>query len=75
MTPRQAKSLSTCVAEFLRTETSEWETGIAILASPGMTDVTVIIDLDGKPVKNVWNYSLRTWNGCFTASDVKEFSE
>lgn len=91
-TPREAKSLASCVCRFQRCipvpttgegptyedgrweyKAGGWETGIAILPWPHTSNVTLIVDLDGKPVDRVWNYNLCHYQGCFTASDVDEF--
>lgn len=78
-TPREAKSLSATVVTFCRSDGVDkiggWETGIAILPYAGTSNVSVIIDLDGKPVEHIWDYRLAQSQGCFTASDVDEFQE
>jgi hypothetical protein len=72
-TPREAKSLSATVARFCRVKDGEWESGIAVLPYSSLHDVSVIVDLDGKPVTEVWDYHLLQWQGCFTATDIDEF--
>lgn len=74
-TPREARSLSACAARFQRSKNSSWETGIAVLPWVSTSDVSLIVDLDGKPVEDVWHYHLAPSQGCFTAADVQEFAE
>lgn len=82
-TPREAKSLAVTVCRFQRWDPlvdrkGPWETGIAVLpwagTRAGTSDVSTIVDLDGKPVRHIYNYQLCHSQGCFTASDIDEFS-
>jgi hypothetical protein len=51
-----------------RPEQGDWEVGIAISNDPGSYNVECILDVEGKPVGNVWNYELLPYQGHFNIS-------
>lgn len=60
---------SACVTDFRRTEKARTERGIALLETPGGSDVLAIIDYRGEVIPNkmgkLWNYNLVPTEGCF----------
>jgi hypothetical protein len=73
-TPREAGTIGACYVEFTRVKEegegrviSKPEYGIAVMPDPGTSDVSIIIDFDGKPVpqSEMWNYYRMPWMGAF----------
>ena len=65
--------LASCVVSFKRVskktgvKAEAWEDGIAVLSSPGTSDICVLIDNQGRivPSDDVYDYIRSEYRGCF----------